>query len=129
MISVFVAICVSIAVTSAAPAGPPHHPGPDHHKLMPYAYQYGVKDEYHGVNFGENKESDGKVVHGSYHSEAKSWFPPFRSRLLMISVVTGERFSSLFSHNLIIAARRAPRLGGRAHQRGPVKRCSSQLLN
>ena len=67
MISVFVAICVGIAVSSAAPAGPPHHPGPDHHKLMPYAYQYGVKDEYHGVNFGENKESDGKVVHGSYH--------------------------------------------------------------
>ena len=67
MLSVLVIACAILAVCSAAPAGPPHHPGPDHYKLMPYAYQYGVKDEYHGVNFGEDKKSDGKVVHGSYH--------------------------------------------------------------
>ena len=49
-----------------APKHIPHGPGPKYHP-MPYAYTYGVKDEYHGVNFGENKKSDGNVVHGTYH--------------------------------------------------------------
>ena len=48
--------------------GPKYHPGPGpKHHPMPYAYTYGVTDEYHGVDFGETKESDGNVVHGSYH--------------------------------------------------------------
>ncbi|CAL4091475.1 unnamed protein product, partial [Meganyctiphanes norvegica] len=33
---------------------------------MPYDFGYGVKDEYRGVNFGQNEESDGNVVRGSY---------------------------------------------------------------
>ena len=92
MISVLLSFVV-FAVTSAAPAGPPHPapvplkphvpppppphpvpapkhlpgPGPKGYHGMPYAYTYGVTDEYHGVNFGENKESDGHVTHGSYH--------------------------------------------------------------
>ena len=48
------------------PAPKHHGPGPKYHP-MPYAYTYGVTDEYHGVDFGETKESDGNVVHGSYH--------------------------------------------------------------
>ena len=60
-------LCSLFAAAHSVPAGPPPHPGPGYHKLMPYAYEYGVKDEYHGVNFGANEESDGKAVHGSYH--------------------------------------------------------------
>ena len=33
---------------------------------MPYAFSYGVNDEYSGAIFGQNEESDGKVVSGSY---------------------------------------------------------------
>ncbi|CAL4154954.1 unnamed protein product, partial [Meganyctiphanes norvegica] len=33
---------------------------------MPYDFGYGVKDEYRGVDFGQNEESDGNVVRGSY---------------------------------------------------------------
>ena len=61
---------VLLACACALPAGPPHH-GPayhaPHYDPRPYAYEYGVKDEYHGVNFGQSETSDGKAVHGSYH--------------------------------------------------------------
>ena len=33
---------------------------------MPYSYEYGVKDEYHGNIFGQSEKSDGKNVQGSY---------------------------------------------------------------
>ena len=63
-----------IASACAIPAGPPppgYHAAPAHKPVhydpKPYAYAYGVTDEYHGVNFGEDANSDGKAVHGSYH--------------------------------------------------------------
>ena len=66
-----VIISALIACACAIPAGPPHHGGPGYHAPhydpRPYAYEYGVKDEYHGVNFGQSEKSDGKAVHGSYH--------------------------------------------------------------
>ena len=66
IVSAFVASAVGI------PAGPPHpgpgyHAAPVHYEPRPYHYEYGVTDEYHGVNFGEVKDSDGKADHGSYH--------------------------------------------------------------
>ena len=61
---------VLLAYAVAVPAGPPPHPGPGYHEPnyapRPYAYEYGVKDEYSGVNFGAHEESDGKAVVGSY---------------------------------------------------------------
>merc|ERR1711881_610896 len=54
--------------TGCHPPGPPHPPyqpvedGPP----QPYAYQYGVKDEYSGANFGASEKSDTKVVSGTY---------------------------------------------------------------
>ena len=33
---------------------------------QPYSYQYGVKDEYSGANFGASESSDTKVVSGTY---------------------------------------------------------------
>merc|ERR1711970_434733 len=32
----------------------------------PYAFEYGVQDEYSGVNFGQQEASDGAAVTGSY---------------------------------------------------------------
>merc|ERR1719315_610740 len=32
----------------------------------PYAFEYGVQDEYSGVNFGQNEASDGAAVTGNY---------------------------------------------------------------
>ena len=43
-----------------APASYPAEPP------QPYSYQYGVKDEYSGANFGASESSDTKVVSGSY---------------------------------------------------------------
>ena len=65
----FVALVVSCFIASAfaAPAGPPLHPGPVSYDKKPYAYTYGVKDDYHGVDFGEGVSSDGNLVTGTYH--------------------------------------------------------------
>merc|ERR1712168_945662 len=32
----------------------------------PYAFEYGVQDEYSGANFGQNEASDGAAVTGNY---------------------------------------------------------------
>ena len=65
-------VSVFAACASAIPAGPPHpapgyHAAPVHYEPRPYHYAYGVTDEYHGVDFGQTEDSDGKAVHGSYH--------------------------------------------------------------
>lgn len=33
---------------------------------IPYNFAYAVKDEYAGTDFGQNEESDGQTVKGSY---------------------------------------------------------------
>ena len=69
----FLILSIFFASACAAPAGPPLHAAPGYHAPAPhydprpYAYEYGVKDEYHGVDFGQSETSDGKAVHGSYH--------------------------------------------------------------
>lgn len=35
-------------------------------EAKPYAFDYGVKDQYTGANFGHSETSDGKNVQGSY---------------------------------------------------------------
>merc|ERR1719400_2069343 len=55
----FLAILVA-AVISDGPPPPSYGPA---EPPQPYSYQYGVKDEYSGANFGA---SDSKVVSGSY---------------------------------------------------------------
>ena len=62
---------VLFASACAIPAGPPpppgygHAPAP-HYDPRPYAYEYAVADDYHGVNFGAHETSDGKAVTGGY---------------------------------------------------------------
>ena len=77
------AFAALVAVAVALPAGPPaygppppayapapYHPAP-HGKPIdeapkPYAFQYGVADDYSGAKFNAQETADGKVVTGSY---------------------------------------------------------------
>ena len=79
----FAAFAALVAVAVALPAGPPaygppapayapapYHPAP-HAKHpdeapKPYAFQYGVADDYSGAKFNAQETADGKVVAGSY---------------------------------------------------------------
>merc|ERR1712152_64276 len=57
-----------------APAPAPYHaPAPAYGKApkydeapKPYAFEYGVADDYSGANFKVAETADGKAVHGSY---------------------------------------------------------------
>ena len=46
------------------------NPGPHHDPYAeppkPYAYQYGVSDQYTGTNFAANENSDAKVIYIVY---------------------------------------------------------------
>ena len=65
--AVFVAL---VAAVSALPAGPPapyHAPVPVYDESpKPYAFQYGVADDYSGAKFNAQETADGKAVTGSY---------------------------------------------------------------
>merc|ERR550532_1948170 len=70
-----IALIASVLVASALanPAGPPpsYHPAPVHggYKIppRPFAYAYGVSDEYSGANFDKKETQDAKgVVSGEY---------------------------------------------------------------
>ncbi|CAL4059533.1 unnamed protein product, partial [Meganyctiphanes norvegica] len=52
----------------------PYHPPvpayspPEHkEKAIPYSYGYAVQDDYQGVDFGANEDSDGNLIQGSYN--------------------------------------------------------------
>ncbi|CAL4059534.1 unnamed protein product, partial [Meganyctiphanes norvegica] len=76
-VSVALALLALVAVCLGRPSelppyGPPPppyggYPAPHKEPGMPYAYQYAVKDDYQGVDFGANEESDGELVSGSYN--------------------------------------------------------------
>ena len=66
--TIFVAL---VAAVSAVPVGPPapyHAPAPAYkpEAPKPYAFQYGVADDYSGAKFSAQESADGKVVTGSY---------------------------------------------------------------
>ena len=66
-LTIFAAI---VAAAVALPAGPPapyHAPAPHYDESpKPYAFQYGVADDYSGAQFNQKETADGKVVSGSY---------------------------------------------------------------
>merc|ERR1712086_229063 len=81
----FAAFAALVAVAVALPAGPPapygapapyHSPAPYHapahpapvydESPKPYAFQYGVADDYSGAKFNAQETADGKAVSGSY---------------------------------------------------------------
>ena len=49
-------------------AAPVHHAAPAHYDETPkpYAFEYGVHDDYSGANFAQSETADGKNVAGSY---------------------------------------------------------------
>merc|ERR1719471_1192466 len=61
---------VHAAPVVAHPPPAPYHPEPVYHepkgKEEPYAFQYGVADDYTKTNFNAAETSDGNVVTGSY---------------------------------------------------------------
>merc|ERR1712224_861883 len=69
-------VCALVACAAAIPAGPPapyHAPAPAYGKPpvydetpKPYAFEYGVADDYSGANFKAAETADGKAVTGSY---------------------------------------------------------------
>merc|ERR1712243_116191 len=70
---VFIALSALVAVTFAASPPAPYHPAPAYGKGPVYAdtppvygYEYGVQDEYSGVNFGQNEKRDGYSTSGQY---------------------------------------------------------------
>ena len=73
------AFAALVAVSVALPAGPPapyhapapyapppHAPAYKDEAPKPYAFQYGVADDYSGANFNAQETADGKAVSGSY---------------------------------------------------------------
>ena len=75
-LAVFAGLLAAAVALPAAP--PPHHPpapapyhAPAPHAYKeeppkPYAFQYGVHDDYSGANFNAQETADGKAVSGSY---------------------------------------------------------------
>ena len=77
-------VCALVACAAALPAAPPapYHPAPAPYHApapapyhapakydeapKPYAFEYGVADDYSGANFKAAETADGKAVHGSY---------------------------------------------------------------
>merc|ERR1739844_439311 len=47
------------------PAPAPYHPAKEE-PAKPYAFQYGVADDYSGAKFSASETADGKAVTGSY---------------------------------------------------------------
>ncbi|XP_063849814.1 cuticle protein-like isoform X2 [Scylla paramamosain] len=62
-------VCVCLAVLIAGVASMPssgYQPQPYKQPGMPYNFAYGVKDDYAGTDFGQEENSDGNTVKGSY---------------------------------------------------------------
>ncbi|XP_064086333.1 pro-resilin-like [Macrobrachium nipponense] len=60
-------ILAGIALSAPSDSyGPSKHQASYKEEPRPYQYNYAVKDEYAGTDFGQTEESDGKSVKGSY---------------------------------------------------------------
>ncbi|KAK8731369.1 hypothetical protein OTU49_007570 [Cherax quadricarinatus] len=57
---------VLVAVASARASNSYIQPQTYKEEPKPYAFTYGVQDDYAGTNFGQNEQSDGNTVRGSY---------------------------------------------------------------
>merc|ERR1711981_1268739 len=84
-----VLVCVGYAVGAIHPAPKPYHPPPPAYKPAPYhpekippkpfAYEYGVKDEYSGANFGQNEVQD---EYGTVTGEYRVLLPDGRTQIV-----------------------------------------------
>ncbi|CAL4091485.1 unnamed protein product [Meganyctiphanes norvegica] len=58
-------VVICIGLTEARPSDP-YKQQTYKEEEIPYSFNYGVRDDYAGTDFGQNEESDGKQVQGSY---------------------------------------------------------------
>ena len=67
---VLAALVASVVAENGPYHAPAPHPAPHyqepHYEPKPYAYEYGVADEYSGARFNQHETSDGKAVTGQY---------------------------------------------------------------
>ena len=77
---VFVVFSVLVAAAVALPAGPPP-PGyhPEKQAPHPYAYQYGVNDDYSGTTFDKTESQDD---YGNVQGEYKIQLPDGRLQIV-----------------------------------------------
>jgi len=66
-LQILVLLCLA-AVAFSAPNSPPYSPPASYDDAAPaYQFDYAVKDEYAGLDFGHNENRDGYNTQGSYH--------------------------------------------------------------
>ncbi|XP_071535280.1 uncharacterized protein [Panulirus ornatus] len=63
---VLVLVGMALATPSDPYAAPSHQPTYKEHP-MPHSFEYNVRDDYAGTDFGHSEDSDGKSVRGSYN--------------------------------------------------------------
>nr|XP_040574511.1 cuticle protein 19-like [Lepeophtheirus salmonis] len=64
-LTTFLALVVADQKAPYHPSPAPYHPAPSYNEV-PAAYQYPIKDDYSGVNFGADEARDGYATKGSY---------------------------------------------------------------
>ncbi|XP_071535281.1 pupal cuticle protein Edg-84A-like [Panulirus ornatus] len=64
--TMFYKAALVLVLTGVAIAAPSHQPTYKEHP-MPHSFEYNVKDDYAGTDFGHSEDSDGKTVRGSYN--------------------------------------------------------------
>merc|ERR1711931_565289 len=64
-----IAVILAVAtIVSCKPNPPPSYSAPSYDEPAPsYKFDYGVKDDYHGVNFGHTENRDGYQTQGVYY--------------------------------------------------------------
>ncbi|XP_064086335.1 cuticle protein 7-like [Macrobrachium nipponense] len=62
----FLLLVGSAVAAPTDPYGAPRHEPLYSEEAKPYQFEYGIKDEYAGTDFGQTEESDGNTVRGSY---------------------------------------------------------------
>ncbi|XP_040573738.1 pro-resilin [Lepeophtheirus salmonis] len=66
-VSALLALAIADQPAPYHPAPAPYHPAPSYNEVpAAYQYQYAVKDDYSGVNFGADEARDGYATKGSY---------------------------------------------------------------
>ncbi|KAF2368101.1 Insect cuticle protein [Trinorchestia longiramus] len=61
-----IAALALVSAVAALPADSYQKPKLYKEPAKPYNFAYGVSDPYQGIDFGQNEESDGNFVQGSY---------------------------------------------------------------
>uniref|UniRef100_A0A0K2UW09 Uncharacterized protein n=1 Tax=Lepeophtheirus salmonis TaxID=72036 RepID=A0A0K2UW09_LEPSM len=65
-LTTFLALVVADHTAPYHPSPAPYHPAPSYNEVpAPYQYQYAIKDDYSGVNFGADEARDGYATKGS----------------------------------------------------------------